>query len=289
MAPGTPLTDAIADLRGFCVEPEPRYNRVYSHMYGLQSFHATQHDPALVGLLERMMGGKVLPHPRIIGRTIFPKREAYTTPPHQDFIPIQGTPQTYTAWFPLADLPAQMGGLMVSSGSHRHGIYRFKPALGAGGLQVTDELEGPWVNNPMRQGDVLFFHSHAVHQGVPNRSDRLRMSMDLRYQRIDDPISPDSLMPHIKEVLTWDQIYADWPNDDYKYYWKAHQMQLVPFDTRYYDERDKLAMEIAGKGDATARSALQRIIARDPDPGKVERARQLLTSLDEPQQAGSHS
>ena len=131
---GRPLADAVADLNGFCVEPEPEYMRKYHAMYKLPEFHAIQHHPNLVGLFERMFEEPVLPHPRIIGRTIFPQREAFTTPPHQDFIPIQGTSDTYTAWIPLGDLPTDLGGLQVAAGSHRRGVYDFQPAMGAGGL-----------------------------------------------------------------------------------------------------------------------------------------------------------
>ena len=161
----TPLADAIADQDGFCVEPTPEYMDVYSQMYALPEFHALQHHPALVGLLEKLFDSPVLPHPRLIGRTIFPKHESYTTPPHQDFIPIQGTAETYTAWFPLHDLPPTMGGLEVAAGAHRGGVYNFQPALGAGGLAITDSFE--WTGGPFAQGDVLFFHSMMPHRGVP--------------------------------------------------------------------------------------------------------------------------
>ena len=93
----TPPEEGIADLNGFCVEPEPAYMDVYADMYSLEAFHALQHHPNIVKLLESMAGEQILPHSRIIARTIFPQREAYTTPAHQDFIPIQGTAETYTA------------------------------------------------------------------------------------------------------------------------------------------------------------------------------------------------
>ena len=79
------------------------------------------------GLLEKLLDGPVLPHPRLIGRTIFPKRESFTTPPHQDFIPIQGTTEDYTAWFPLHDLPPDMGGLEVATDSPQGARHLFAP------------------------------------------------------------------------------------------------------------------------------------------------------------------
>ena len=59
-----------------------------------------------------------------------------------------------------------------------------------------------------KQGDVLIFHSLAVHKGVSNRSDKLRMSMDARYQRASDPIAPGSLLPH-SQPNDWESVFAD--------------------------------------------------------------------------------
>ena len=303
VARGEPLAEAVADLDGFCVEPQPDYMGVYAEMYKLQEFHALQHHPAILGLLERMCGdgerpkrvsGKsqpdsnrrlreakpsVIPHPRIIGRTIFPQREAFTTPAHQDFVPIQGTADTWTAWFPLHDLSPEMGGLQVAEGSHTSGVYEFRPALGAGGLEVTDPLEGRWRSSLMNQGDVLFFHSLCVHKGVSNTGRTLRQSIDARFQRLGDPIEEKSLLPHVNPV-TWEEIYAGWPNGGFQYYWKDWDLSFIEYDYSYLEERDRLAFEMAAAGDERARSALQRIVARDADPEKRQRAEAALVSLD---------
>jgi hypothetical protein len=277
----SPLEEAIADLGSFCVEPQPDYNEVYHRMYKLAAFHALQHRPELLELIERMCGEPAMPHPRMIGRTIFPDREAYTTPAHQDFIPIQGSAETYTAWVPLHDLPTELGGLQVAAGSHRRGIYDFRPSGGAGGLEITDPLEGTWASAPFAQGDVLFFHSMCAHKGLPNHGRALRMSMDARYQRISDSIDGGSLQPHIKPV-TWDEIYADWDGefDDLKFYWQKWNLAVTEYDSRYYDKRDELAFEMAEDGNEQARSTLQRVVARSADAAKRQRATELLARLD---------
>ena len=273
----TPLSEAIADLDSFSVEPEPKYQEVYHRMYGLQTLHALQHHRQLIQLFERLLGEIVLPHPRIIGRIIFPQRKAYTTPAHQDFIPIQGTSDTYTAWIPLSTLPPEMGGLQIASGSHRHGIYKFRPSLGAGGMEITEPLCG-WVSNPFEQGDVLVFHSMTVHKGIPCTGQRLRLSIDARYQKLSDPIAPDSLEPHGK-LISWEKVYKYWPPSDLRYYWRKWDLRMKEYDSRYYDKRDRLAFEMASQDDRRAISALQRIVMRDPDPGKRRKAEQLLARL----------
>jgi len=222
----------------------------------------------------------VLPHPSVIGRYIFPQKIEFTTPPHQDFIPIQGTPDTYSAWFPLSDLTPELGGLQLAAGSHQEGLYGFEPALGAGGMAVKKDFSDAWVHSPMKQGDVIIFHSMTVHKGVASIGDHLRMSMDARYQRASEPVNPDSLQPHTKPEMTWEDVYADWPDSDLKYYWHRFDLSEKPYDDSYHKKRDQLAIEMAERGDVRARSVLQRIVARDPDQAQQVRAQRLLARLD---------
>lgn len=276
---GTRLEEAIANLDAFCVEPEPAYMEIYHRQQKLPAFHALQHHPSLIGVLERLLGDTVLPHPRLIARTLFPERDAYTTPAHQDFIPIQGTAETYTAWIPLQDVPPELGGLQIAAGSHRRGVYDIRPALGAGGLEVTDPLEGTWVNSPFNQSDVLIFHSMTVHQGRSFQGERLRLSIDGRFQRVRDPIDAGSLLPH-GGLIAWEEVYADWSPEQMQYYWQQWDLQVTEYDNRYHDKRDRMAMEMARRGDMRARSALQRIISRGTDAALREQAAELLATLE---------
>ena len=285
--PDTPLEDGVADLNGFGVEPEPEYMRVMGRMTSLQEFYALAQHPDLIGMFERMLGESVLPHAKVIGRCLFPQREAFTTPPHQDYVFIRGTAETYTAWIPLQDLPPEMGGLQIAAGSHRNGIFDYKPALGAGGMGINESLEGSWVNSPFKQGDVLIFHSMVVHKGVPCTGKRLRLSIDARYQRLSEPIGPGNLTPHAGG--SWEQIYADWSSDDFKYYWKQWNLDDSEYLSRFsesdaeavqvIEERDRMAFEMGESGDKNAISALQRILMRDGDPEKRQRAADLLDTL----------
>ena len=152
--------------------------------------------------------------------------------------------------------------------------------MGAGGLEVLDPLDGTWAYSPFKQGDVLIFHSLTVHKGMPNGSDRLRMSMDARYQKASEPIAPGSLQPH-SQPSTWEEIYAGWPETAPKYYWRKWDMEVKEYDNSYHDKRDEMALEMAKEGDTRAISTLQRIIARDDSPGKRGEAEALLASLQE--------
>jgi Phytanoyl-CoA dioxygenase (PhyH) len=273
-----PVADAMADPSGFCVDPDATYLTTLRQINRLEDYHALKHHPALIGLFERMLGGPILPHPRVLMRNIFPAREEFTTKAHQDFPNVQGTTEVFTAWFPLIDCPLEAGPLQIAAGTHTGEVYDFDIGAGAGGIEITDPFDGRWVSGPFAVGDVLIFHSLAVHKGVPNRSDRLRMSMDVRYQRASDPFNPDNAQAD-GQPLSWEDVYAGWRSDTLKYYWQRMDLRLQPFDRFWFDKRDARAFELAEAGDPRARSVLQRIVARDPDSAKRARAQALLDAL----------
>ena len=276
---GTPIEARIAEPSAACVDPEEKFLAVFRRFYRREATHALKHHPAIVGLFERLFGEEVLVHPLLVARNIFPQREEFTTRPHQDYVHIQGTTDTYTVWLPLHDLPTEMGGLAVAEGTHGRGVHEFTVARGAGGLETSDGFEGRWRSRPFGAGDALIFHSTTVHRGLRNRSECLRHSIDGRYQRASEPISEVSMRPY-SGCGSWDEIYAGWRSDALKYYWARQRPQVVAFDYQYYDKRDELAFAMAERGDDTARAALMRVVQRDPRRAKRERAEALLQALD---------
>src|SRR5262252_2466611 len=59
-----PVEDAVAEMSGFCVDPDPTYLRTLRRINRLEDYHALKHHPVLIDLFERMLGGPILPHPR---------------------------------------------------------------------------------------------------------------------------------------------------------------------------------------------------------------------------------
>jgi len=226
LKPESDPSEAITS-RAPAIAGTPEFTPIYDTIQKLESFHTLAHDSKLLDVLTALLGPDRLLQPSNIARVIFPNGEEHTTPPHQDYIHIQGTPDVWTAWIPLGDCPVELGGLSVLSGSHKGGILPVTRSLGAGGLcsDVAD-TDGEWVSSPFVCGDVLFFHSHTVHQGRPNlTADRLRLSVDYRYQRSTDPIMDKVLGPH-QGRLSWDQVYSGWNSDRYQYYWEG--LDLTP-------------------------------------------------------------
>ena len=98
LRPGTdPFEGIVAEGVGPYAESlHPEYDHLYDAIQRLESYHAFPHHPNLMGLLRDLFGEEVLLHPRHIARLIFPKFEKETTPPHQDYIHIQGSKETLT-------------------------------------------------------------------------------------------------------------------------------------------------------------------------------------------------
>jgi len=171
--------------------------------------------------------------------------------------------------------------LQVAEGTHTGAVHDFDIGMGAGGIEITDPFEDRWVSGPFSVGDVLIFHSLLAHKGVPNRGDKLRMSMDVRYQLVSEPFNPDNANAD-GQPLSWEDIYAGWSSDELKYYWRKLDLTLKPFDPFWFDKRDSRAFELGEAHDPRARSVLQRIVARDSDAAKRARAERLLAGLTPP-------
>jgi hypothetical protein len=227
LAEGTDPMEGIARKGVKYVEPGPEFMAVYYRVQKLEAFHELAHDPHLLEMFDHLFGEATLVHPRNIARIIFPDNVLYTTPAHQDFIHIQGTPETYTAWIPLGDCSKSHGSLAVMAGSHRSGIYKTHAAYGAGGQGIdTDELPFEWHASDFTLGDVLVFHSQVIHRALPNESpDRLRLSVDYRYQGASQPVMWHSLLPHYAR-LAWDEIYEGWSANGKRYYWESLPLNI---------------------------------------------------------------
>jgi hypothetical protein len=137
------------------------------------------------------------------------------TAPHGDSVFMnRGTSRVMTAWVPLGDVSWELGGLIVLERSHRldemirtyhqQDVDRFceneaDAALYASGEKwwngsITDDPEAlrrrfglRWLAGEFRAGDLLTFGLSTNHGSLDNRSDRIRLSSDSRYQPASEP------------------------------------------------------------------------------------------------------
>ena len=98
-----------------------------------------------------------------------------------------------TVWIPVWDAGEVDGCLHLVPRSQREGMQLHCPggtATSPSGLGIPDEMFriGDAIPMPMRRGSVLFMHRLTCHGSLPNHSDRIRWSLDLRY----NPVGHDS-------------------------------------------------------------------------------------------------
>lgn len=219
-------------------EGDERFFAVYDAVQKLESFHALAHESTLLESVSAALGGDVFPHPLKVARLIFPANYEVTTPPHQDYLNNQGSPDLTAAWMPLSDCPMTLGGLAVLKGSHRYGVMPLRFHLGAGNRTaiLPPEMQHlRWYSADFELGDVLLFQALTLHASLHNASEFfMRLSVDFRYQREGDALTDICLQPHFQR-LSWDDIYAGWQSKRYQYYWRQHAYRLEPFDRRPHD------------------------------------------------------
>ena len=276
---GSNPSDGIAEPSRACAEPEPDFYEIYRDIYKLEAFHSLAHSTEIINVIKGLVGDPVLVHPTNIARVVFPSESVAATPSHQDFIHIQGAPETFTCWIPLGDCSREDGGLVALRGSHKAGIYDHHVTRGAGFLGVPDDgLTGDWFSVHYEIGDALIFHSHTVHRALPNTTERLRLSVDYRYQSARQPIVGAFLNPHVAN-MGWEEVYAGWESSDLQYYWRNFDVETVVRDSRFYDKRDEEALELARQGNDVARPVLMRMIERESDPSKRQVFEEALAAL----------
>jgi len=221
--------ERMADIGAACGDPDPSFQRTYQSVFNLESFHALPHHPALKQVMSSLVGEKILIHPKPIGRLNFPRCERLVDRAHQDFRFIDGDPECFTAWIPLHDCPTRLGPLQILEGSHRFGIQSHAHEnLHVPEIPEGAALGGDWVGGEINAGDVLIFHSLTVHAASPNISNRLRISMDCRFQDSRRAVNPATLAFAGESAKSWEKTYSGWRSDELKYYWKKLPLRFDP-------------------------------------------------------------
>jgi hypothetical protein len=221
--------ERIANSSAACGDPDPAFKQTYREIFNLESLHALPHHPALKSIMKMLAGEQVLVHPKPIGRLIFPNCENLTVHAHQDYRFMNGDPECFTVWIPLHDCPIDAGPLQILEGSHRLGVINHEDEnLHVPEIPTEVVAKGDWVGGQINAGDVLIFHSLTVHAALPNRSDRLRVSLDCRFQNCSRAVHPGNLAFAGESGKSWEATYARWRSDDLKYYWKELPLNLQP-------------------------------------------------------------
>jgi hypothetical protein len=155
-------------------------------------------SPRLLDIIEQFIGPDIAGHPVWNIRSKTPDTRLMTVPWHQDTAYLDPGAETTlqpTAWIPFLDANAVNGGLQVLRGGHRAGSvarHRLESSVGDSKswylyIDEADLPPGEVVTCEMKLGSVLFLNQLIPHRSLENRSDKIRWSVDLRWQ---DPKLP---------------------------------------------------------------------------------------------------
>ena len=124
-----------------------------------------------------------------------------------------------TCWLPLGEATVEMGCMEALPGVHREGYRRHQAA---GGTTIAPEVmpEAEPLSLACSKGDVIFLSRFTPHRSTPNRSDRCRWSLDLRYQTtgqhtgrtahpefvVRSPGKPQAVM---RDYAIWQRLWID--------------------------------------------------------------------------------
>jgi ectoine hydroxylase-related dioxygenase (phytanoyl-CoA dioxygenase family) len=104
-------------------------------------------------------------------------------------------PLAVTAWYAVDDAGVENGCMRVIPGTH-HGIREHGTSTRAGNLlsinqevPVTEEEEERAADVVLRAGEISLHHGMLIHGSNPNRSERRRCGMTVRY-----------VPPHVRQV-----------------------------------------------------------------------------------------
>ena len=163
--------------------------------------------PTLLDAMESLVG------PEIVASSVYrirPKIPGYgrgIVPWHQDsgyFSAHCDLSLIVTCWIPLVDATEENGCLQVLPRTHESGIARHHTGGNAGFLVIEDnDLPASPVQAvtvPVPLGGALLLTNMTPHCSLPNSSDVVRWSVDLRYQGADVPTNafqePEEYQPN---------------------------------------------------------------------------------------------
>lgn len=211
-------------------------------MFLAQEVFALLAAPALLDVLEPLLGGEIwlspVGHTRLkVPGAIAPQSNGMlgNVPWHQDngvLLDEADDLDIVTVWIPLTDADQRTGCLQVIPTRRGHELIPHCP--GGGGLSIPQAQlpDTTAVPVPVRRGSVLLMHSRTVHSSLPNLTpDRVRLSLDLRYQSVPVPTGRPAFPSFLLREPGGEAPVTEWAS------WR----------TTWLETRDRLAGRDPGK------------------------------------------
>lgn len=196
----------------------PPFHQCISRLMQEELLHDLSEYPPLLWFLSALLGEPVFSHPRKMVRITYPHHlnPKDRIPPHQDLFYVKGERDTFTAWIPLGEYPPEQGGLLVSPGTHKQGLFPTQSNdEGRFGCNSVENYltDFPWCKAYYRLGDILIMHSLTLHQSGINESEQFRLSLDCRFSSALRSINEDQLLPpYYPHVSCWEVLSRGWSN-----------------------------------------------------------------------------
>jgi phytanoyl-CoA hydroxylase len=156
--------------------------------------------PAILDIVESLIGPEILAHPQFNIRPKLPNQDTSIVPWHQDLGYLEpDAAETFMVnfWIPLVDATVKNGCMEVIAGSHKAPLIDHVHGLGPGRnfKGIVDEAlpDGEQVQCPVPLGGVLLVQHKTIHRSIPNLSDHIRWSLDIRYSDPAMPTGRDSV------------------------------------------------------------------------------------------------
>ena len=193
-----------------------------AYVRGEATFHFFR-TPALLDAVEDLIGGEIslnpITHYRAkppIGQTREDLKGYFAVPWHQDsgvIVEEADASEILTTWIPLVDVNEEMGCLQAMPRGHERGHLPHISVPGYGtSIKPSEMPRGTPTKLEVRAGDVVFMHRNCPHHSGPNRSQRCRWSLDMRYHRSGDnsgrPWQPEAVLRSASRPLEHD--HAAW-------------------------------------------------------------------------------
>jgi phytanoyl-CoA hydroxylase len=118
---------------------------------------------------------------KIVVRADMPNDDEWNFPPHQDYPFNRGSLNSVTVWVPFQDCGIEDGTLQVINQSHTFGELPEKDCLL---IQPPDDDQ--YRSLGVMLGEALVFSQFLVHRSGYNRSDKVRFSMQVRFNDLAD-------------------------------------------------------------------------------------------------------
>ena len=189
LKPGEPLMDGVINT-----EAKSGFFGGTNQLTTRPGFQHLVKSPRIMGFFDRFLGGPALTFDfkwlRVVGKGDF-------TGAHYDMVYMgRGTPNLYTCWTPIGDVPFELGPLALCVGSHKSEFAKLQQTYGKMDVdrdhvhgwfsddptEVINAYGGKWHTAEFQAGDALVFGMYTMHMSLKHTGTRYRISADTRYQ-----------------------------------------------------------------------------------------------------------